>query len=162
MENECRRRTAFHEAGHAVIGRVLGMTCGHATIVSDDDSSGHAITDDPLYIVGHWYDRGKYRGDELRSIFRGRIITYMAGAEAEREILGECTVGDGDDRYWIEDMAACGDAELPDDLWVRYEPRMRRQARRLIRKHRKKIERVALSLMEKETLTADEIDALMS
>jgi hypothetical protein len=25
------RHTAIHEAGHAVIGRVLGMTCGHAT-----------------------------------------------------------------------------------------------------------------------------------
>jgi len=28
--------TAIHEAGHAVVGRVLGMTCGGASIVADD------------------------------------------------------------------------------------------------------------------------------
>jgi len=32
--------TAFHEAGHAVIGRVLGMACGQVTIVPDHDSLG--------------------------------------------------------------------------------------------------------------------------
>jgi ATP-dependent Zn protease len=31
------RRTAIHEAGHAVVGRVLGTTCGEATIVPDYD-----------------------------------------------------------------------------------------------------------------------------
>ena len=38
---------AVHEAGHAVIGRVLGMECGPVTIVPDDDSLGHSITFDP-------------------------------------------------------------------------------------------------------------------
>lgn len=26
------KQTAYHEAGHAVIGRVLTLACGHATI----------------------------------------------------------------------------------------------------------------------------------
>jgi hypothetical protein len=40
------RATAYHEAGHAVIGRVLGMTCGGVTIVPDyeDRAAGHALT----------------------------------------------------------------------------------------------------------------------
>jgi hypothetical protein len=29
-------RTAIHEAGHAVIGRVLGMVCGYATIIPNE------------------------------------------------------------------------------------------------------------------------------
>jgi ATP-dependent Zn protease len=29
------RHTAYHEAGHAVVGRVLGLTLGEATIVPD-------------------------------------------------------------------------------------------------------------------------------
>ena len=53
--------TAIHEAGHAVIGRVLGLTCGHATIVADDDSAGHQIIADQWVIWQHWEDRQKYR-----------------------------------------------------------------------------------------------------
>jgi hypothetical protein len=37
-------KLAHNEAGHAVIGRVLGLPCGHVTIVTDQDSSGHSIT----------------------------------------------------------------------------------------------------------------------
>jgi len=57
-------------------------------------------------------------------------------------------------------MAESRHAELPDDLWRRYEPRMRRQTRRLVRKHRDKIERVAAALLERWKLEPDEIDAL--
>jgi hypothetical protein len=32
-----RKRVAYHEAGHAVIGRVLALPCGSATIVPDYD-----------------------------------------------------------------------------------------------------------------------------
>jgi ATP-dependent Zn protease len=91
--------TAVHEAGHAVIGRVLGMVCGHATIVPDDDSLGHSIAADPWMIAHAWEQRGKYR--DMSSVFRGRILGFMAGAEAEAEILHRTAIGDGDDRYQI-------------------------------------------------------------
>jgi ATP-dependent Zn protease len=39
---------------------------------------------------------------------------------------------------------------------------MRRQTRRLIRKHRDKIERVATALLERGMLTAEEIDRLVA
>ena len=44
----------------------------------------------------------------------------------------------------------------------RYEPRLRRQTRRLVHKHRDCIGRVALAVLERVTLQAQEIDALMS
>jgi ATP-dependent Zn protease len=59
-------------------------------------------------------------------------------------------------------MAEARDTELSEDQWQRYEPRMRRQTRRLIRKHRDKIERVAAALIERKTLEANEIDALIA
>jgi hypothetical protein len=40
VRNTNLKRTAVHEAGHAVIGRVLGLPCGHATIKSD---GSHAV-----------------------------------------------------------------------------------------------------------------------
>jgi|SRR6516165_2325562 len=141
-----REATAYHEAGHAVIGRVFGLSCGSATIVPcvADDEARHAIIHDPWKTVSDWdaeifhlVEQGlqplKYR--DARSAFRGGIIARMAGAEAENELLGRCGCGDGYDRYEIELMASSRYSELPDDLWARYEPRMRRQARRLVRKH---------------------------
>jgi hypothetical protein len=102
----------------------------------------------------------KYR--EVRLAFRGKIIALMAGAEAENELLGQCRGGDGDDRREIEEMAQSRYSELPDDLWQRYEPRMRRQTRRLIRKHRASIELVAAALQACGTLAPDEIDTLIA
>src|SRR3954468_13493514 len=39
------RHTAYHEAGHVVIGRALGITCGRATGIRDpyrDRAQGHS------------------------------------------------------------------------------------------------------------------------
>jgi hypothetical protein len=77
---------AAHEAGHAVIGRVMGMRCGKATIVADHDSAGHAITKDPWAILEQWEKQEKFR--RMDSVFIGRILTYMAGREAQIELAG--------------------------------------------------------------------------
>src|SRR5262245_12701176 len=101
--------TAVHEAGHGVIGRMLGMACGQVTIVPDHDSAGHSITFDPWTTYELWEERGKYRGNEMHSIYVGRILTLMAGAEAERKLLGRCNGGEDDDLYQIEDVRASSD-----------------------------------------------------
>ena len=168
-----KRATADHEAGHAVIGRVLGLSCGGVSIVTDEaeGEAGHAIIHDPLVTASRWesefmalVEQGeiptKYR--DPRSAFRGTIIARMAGAETENELLGSSHGGDGQDRRDIECMAELRYAELPIVLWMRYEPRMRRQARRLVRKHHAKIERVARVLLDRQRLEASEIDTLLS
>ena len=100
-----RRRTAIHEAAHAVIGRALRQVCGPATIVPNRElgEAGHAITADPYETLGHWLDvLGRFRGaDEMRSIVRARIMTYMAGREAEEVFFGSCAGGDDEDRRQI-------------------------------------------------------------
>lgn len=163
---------AVHEAGHAVIGRVLGMICGYATIIPNEaeGEAGHTITADPNAI---WYQYEKQYFDQLKRglqppkyrdfgpIMRGRMLTYMAGAEAEHVLLGGSAVGDDSDRYQIALMAENRYAFSSDEEAERYEPRMRRQARRLVRKHRDKIERVATVLLQRQTLAEDEIDDLM-
>jgi len=176
MSRQTKRSTAIHEAGHAVVGRVLGMVCGDATIVPDCEKgeAGYSIICDP------WATASKYSLDTLseeewlraddtgiwpikvrdsRLAFRGRILTCMAGAEAEKELLGYYVGGDGDDRRDINIVVDSGHAEIPD--WPRYEARARRQVRRLVRKHRRKIERVAAALQRRTTLTAEQIDRLM-
>lgn len=160
MNGQSRKATAIHEAGHAVIGRVLGLLCGCATIIPNESKAeaGYSICADPWATLSAWEKREKFR--DARSAFCGRILAYMAGAESERELLGQCPVGDGDDRYQIAMMAESCDSGLSNH-WEQYEPRMRRQTRRLVRKHRDKIERIARALLERETLEAHEIDALI-
>jgi hypothetical protein len=57
------RTTAVHEAGHAVIGRVLRPICGDAAVVADpsDGSAGHAITADAWEMVARWEQLGRWR-----------------------------------------------------------------------------------------------------
>ncbi len=42
------RSAAYHEAGHAVVGRMLGLCCGKVAIVVDGDDLGYAIIENPL------------------------------------------------------------------------------------------------------------------
>lgn len=66
--NRSRRdleHTAYHEAGHAVIGRVLSVPCGDVTIVPDykKQTRGVAIVrSDPYELSDNWDERGKFRG----------------------------------------------------------------------------------------------------
>jgi ATP-dependent Zn protease len=54
------------------------------------------------------------------------------------------------------------EAEFAPEQWERREPRMRAMTRMLVRRHRVAIERVAAALMDWETLSGDEIDALVT
>ncbi len=154
------KSTAYHEAAHAVIGRVLGLTCGQVSIITDDDSVGRAIIFDPWVTVWDWEQRDRFR--DARQAIRGTIIARMAGAEAEVEFFGQCQGDDDDDRREIASLMDSRYAEIPADNWEQYEARFRTQTRRLIRRHRGNIERVAAALLDRGKLQPDEIDALLT
>ena len=149
-------RTSVHEAGHAVIARVLTLACGPASIVPDDDSRGHTITADPYQTLFQWEWRGKVRfTPDLAMV--GRVLAYMAGAEAERVVLGKAGRGDGEDRRQIAWMLEDIGPVDPD----RYEQRLRQMTRMLVRPHHERIERVAAALVAQRTLSATALDALV-
>ena len=147
------RHTATHEAGHAVIARVLTLMCGGASIQVKYKigEAGHAIIHDPLECMTVWHRRWKFRS--IGAAYRARIIASMAGAEAEAELLGSVQQGGDDyDRRQIDLLAE----ELPRcDL-----DGLRRMARMLVRRHRKRIKRVADALLVKGKLTEKQIDKL--
>src|SRR5882672_8732853 len=113
------KNTAYHEAGHAVIARVLTLAAGKATIKPNyrDRSAGCSITADPHACVYEWEKRGKVRGSD-DAVFHARIIGYMAGSETEAVLLGTDSIGDGEDRRQIAFMAGELDCN-PDEFWNR-------------------------------------------
>jgi hypothetical protein len=154
----CRWKVAIHEAAHAVIARVLTLSAGHVTIKPNyrDRSRGVSITHDPYVCVNAWERRGKVRNSDS-AVYVARIISTMAGAEAEMELLGSRTIGDGQDREQIEQMAE----ELTNKRsWDQLEPRLRKMTRMLVRRHRARIERVAEALIVKTKLHCKQVDRL--
>ena len=147
---------AIHEAGHAVIGRVLRHVCGHVTIIADEDSAGHSITADPWLTIHEWEAREIYRSYE--SAIRSRIIVIQAGVVAEEVLLGSCEGGDGEDRRQAFMMAESLSAPDPDELLAR----LRRSCRYLVERKRGAIILIADRLKLAGTISAAEADSLVS
>jgi ATP-dependent Zn protease len=136
-----RKVTAHHEAGHAVIGRILTLACGPATIEPnyEDATWGVSRCPGPSACVYEWEKRGKVRSEN--AVWIARMICLMAGAEAEAEFFGKAMVGgDDDDRYQIQQMLD----EVPHLLGSseKCEARLRRMTRMLIRRHKSSIRRL--------------------
>jgi hypothetical protein len=117
----------------------------------DEATAGYAITHDPVVCESIWYQRCKLRDDG--AVYRARIMTFIAGTEAETELLGSSQGGDNDDLYQIELMA-----ERIERCNLE---RLRRMARMLVRRHRGRIERVAAALLAEQDLSGERLDELV-
>ena len=145
-------RTAYREAGRAVLGRVLTLVSGPASIQADHDSAGHSMPDDSWECESAW--KKSKRTDS--AVCSARIITFMAGVEAVTELLGRNPQGDGNDRDQISRMME----ELAPADRDRCEARLRAMTRMLVRRYRRRIERVAHALLAKTKLSAKQLDKL--
>jgi hypothetical protein len=149
-------RVAVHEASHAVVGRRCGMLCGGVTIDPDEDGSAFSITADPHAIQWHYEQMGRFISPE--KIMRRRILTFMAGSEAENLIFGDNGGGDGDDRVQIEMMMA--ETTGSDDAGAA-EKDLRHQARSAVRWFEGQIRRLAERLVAERTMTSERVDIII-
>lgn len=155
--------TAIHEAGHAVIGRKLGLDMGQASVEQDEDSAGHSIVGDPFVTLERWWNEGRTHR-EFGSVVRARVMMLMAGAEAERVILGRLQevdgeTGDGEDRREIDRVMESHPGDLAGDPARLIQ--MRRAVRRLVTHHRDVIEHVAAELRGRGTMPGHELDEMV-
>jgi ATP-dependent Zn protease len=155
-----KRATAVHEAGHAVIGRVMAQECGEVTIVPDRSAmtAGYSITGDAWSTIHAWDQAGRWR--EYRSIAIGRIITMLAGRHAEEELRGTCEGADGYDQREIAMILDGAGWRAKDDMSE--DPavllaRLERFSRAAVRRHRKAIRALASELLKRKSMTADEV-----
>ena len=116
---------------------------GHAVVAAVLGLAGGSVTIEPDHdSAGHtyvpdpwatlWHWEQRGKLRDASSAFLATVIARMAGAETE-----------------------------PLDDWPKFEARLRAQTRRLIRRHRQSILRVAEALIERGTLQANELESLI-
>jgi hypothetical protein len=138
---------AIHEAGHAVIAGILGLVCGGASIVGDNQGTAGISYSD--WIDDENRKRPKRHGRDAD------VMVSMAGSEAEVEILGKCCGGDLSDRTKVIEQLS-GDSNP-----CRTDARLRRMTRMLCKRHRASIELIAKALVEANNMSGRQIDELL-
>lgn len=186
---EEKRITAYHEAGHAVVTKVLPHTdpVHRISIISRGATGGHTLIP-PAF---DRYNETKTRLLEtIASLLGGRAaeeieftdFTIGASSDIERatEIarnmvtkfgmssLGPMTMGTQGENPWIakevgegralsEELAAKVDEEVKKIMDKQFE-----LAKNILKENKEKLDLVASELIKKETLEADEFEALMT
>lgn len=174
MPEEERRRTAYHESGHALLGMLQpgADPVRKVTIVPRGRALGVTLSTPEA-------DKYAYTEDYLR----GRIIGALGGMAAEQLVYGVVTTGSESDLEQVTNLARgmvgrWGMSErvgrltaIPGDAQQAYglsaapatldvvDHEMRRivdecyvEAQRLLREHREKLDALAAALLQNETL----------
>jgi len=151
-----RRHTAYHEAGHAVIGHVLGYDVRKATIRKRYNSLGGAWVSKPSSLGATEVQAGSTERDDF-----GHICVDLAGPLAEKLV----------NRSSFKELIANGSS----GDWETAQRRARRinrkqsgtvidvlveETKALVQHHRAAIARVAAALLERETVNGDDIKRL--
>ena len=172
-----KRILAYHEAGHAVMSHLMDdlMPVQKATIVSRGQALGYTLNTPSE-------DRYLHTREELID----KMKIYLAGRAAEQVVFGRFTNGAANDLEKVTGLARAmvfeyGMSEgvvsrtmradnyalseetkrLRDSEQARLTDEAYAEAIRLLQKHRPVLDRVAMALLEKETLGRDELETLM-
>ncbi len=173
-----KRILAYHEAGHALVAHLMGdlLPIQKVTIVGRGDSLGYA-----------YYLPLEERYLHTKEEFIDVMKVALAGRAAEHIVFGRVTNGASNDLEKVTEIARAmvfeyGMSEaspsrtmradnyalseetkrLRDSEQARLTDHAYDEAQRLLVKHRVSLDRVALQLLERETLTREELHELLS
>src|SRR5436190_6160753 len=172
-----KRILAYHEAGHALVSHLMGdtMPVQKVTIVARGQALGYTLN-----LPAE--DRYLHTKEELTDM----MTIFLAGRAAEQVVFGRVTNGAANDLEKATDLARSmvfeyGMSEVVTSRTVRADnyalseetKRLRdneqgrltdeayHEAVRVLRKHRRSLDRLAAALLEKETLVRDEVLELL-
>jgi hypothetical protein len=166
-----RASTAYHEAGHAVVGLALKMPIAFVTIKPNGTNLGHVSQAPKHYSVGEVYARGSYRKPiadasnqdafgnpvaERDTDWHADAVMCIAGGMAQTEFLK-------DGSTWRELEGTRGDrrsvafarGKLGDK--ARSIEEYEAECEKLIKQHWPLIEAVAAKLLKEETLSGTDV-----
>ena len=172
-ENEDIEKTAFHEAGHALIAEILAP--GIVTIVTVRGNHGN-VGGFTAYInpKGYWYSK---------KMMENRVITLLAGKAATEIMFGNVDVGANNDLHRAFDVTErmvddyCSTSfdrwiqgrDKSNDLMARREMQISTEmehfyaeAKRLLIENRDLLIKIAESLIEEKTITGTKLRNIIS
>jgi cell division protease FtsH len=177
MTEKERRILAYHEAGHAVMSHLTGdlLPVHKVTIVSRGNALGYTLN-----LPAE--ERYLHTTEEFEDLLK----VILAGRAAEQVVFGRITNGAANDlekateisRAMVFDFGMSGvvasrtmradnyalseeTKRLRDQEQARLTDEAFAEALRLLQKHRGGLDRIALALLEKETLDKDELAELL-
>jgi ATP-dependent Zn protease len=166
------KQIAIHEAGHVVVAYALGLAVKEVALTHEaaDDTGlyGYAIGPNPV----HGYNHDSRR--ECREAVRDECIVCCAGLAAENVFFNVPLSTDnenaqGDFRNIIEfesdsllHISGKRGGWIGDDATWRYISRRLIDARRLVKRHRHTIQRLAHTLIERKKLNGEEVQRLLT
>src|SRR5256714_1329191 len=177
MTEKERRILAYHEAGHAVMSHLTGdlLPVHKVTIVSRGQALGYTLNlpSEERYL---------HTAEEFADLLK----VYLSGRAAEQIVFGRVTNGAANDlekatelaRAMVFDYGMSGASAsrtmradnyalseetkaVRDHEQARLTDEAFEEAQRLLQKHRASLDRIALALLEKETLDKGELGALL-
>ena len=176
LSDDDRRRVAYHEAGHALVGRALPGV-GEVRRIS--------IVSRPGTLGTTWNETDETRITQSRSLLIDRMAELVAGRAAEQLVFGDVTSGSADDlercsrlaRYMVTRLGmsdALGAivygsnlAGYSEAIAHRIDTEVRSlvdeaedRARKVLSDQRRVLDHLATVLMEKETI--DDVEAVLS
>lgn len=151
----CEQRTAYHEAGHAVLSYHLGLGSESATIIPTDGALGsHRGLPPPAWVRN--VDAAGLDGREKRAWGMDTVVVLFGGSEAEKSFdpnapPDEIEAGLGLDYERIDALLVelAGDDEEEREVLSDY---LAGRARRLLGRFWAGVEAVAKALLEAKTL----------
>ena len=168
------RRTAYHESGHAIASKHFGQTVSEISIISRGITAGYNLSTPD--------EEANYNFNELKN----RIIVLLAGRAAEEEIFKDASAGASNDlerassivrdmflRYSMRaedgiNMVLTDSKNLNDTIIRDSYGKMNEflkscyeEARKILAEKRPLLIKLSKILMEKETLSRDDIERIL-
>jgi ATP-dependent Zn protease len=160
---EQEEATAYHEAGHAAIGCVLGRKLKRVTIIPD----GKGVVGSTEFANGYpeTFARTFNQSKAKRQYVEDRVAGELAGSLAQsRKVPGrDRDAGDEHDDYQARELSRELVGETPsetDRLREQCLANGRARAKALLEQHWPWVEAVATALIQRKELSGDEVLAL--
>jgi hypothetical protein len=160
MSNDERRATAYHEAGHAVIGAIHGRQPTSIDIVHDaQGNAGHTLFADDLPPE---FKRYFNQSPEKRRYLEMRVLITLAGTAAHDILFPGREHDEGDRRDECQAAKMIEESASWHQDHTAYLEAMKIKVRKQLKDRWPNVARVAEALLRQNYLSGAELAALMA